>query len=167
MSKASEHDLQTLRGIVERRAKIQMLSVQLFEDLSSVSSGSLEATDKEVSELLIGCVFSLWRAVFLLDVERASEKIGSDAKEFLETVIRENAVTFQTDRNKREWVVGYYLNNARYRLEHAAKYPDYRNTLGADEFSDFIVGVPGTDIWDECLRVLEKQLVRFRQNVRT
>ena len=38
------------------------------------------------------------------------------AERFLEIVVRDNAINYPQDRETREWTVGYYLNNARFRV---------------------------------------------------
>jgi hypothetical protein len=63
---------------------------------------------------MMGIAFSLWRAVFLMDPQKATH--WDQAEYFLETLIRENAVSFQTDRKARGWAANYYLNNARRRI---------------------------------------------------
>jgi len=35
---------------------------------------------------------------------------------FLKSLITDNAVVYQTDKNSREWSFRYYINNSRYRL---------------------------------------------------
>jgi hypothetical protein len=65
------------------------------------------------------CCFSLWRAAFLLSAERGAEAIAN----YLEIVLRDNAVSFNTDRERSDWTVGYYLNNVIYRLADALDTP--------------------------------------------
>jgi hypothetical protein len=124
-SRKNEHargDLGVLNDIVERRAKILTASFALLEALET---RRLNPSDEKISNLLIGASFSFWRAAFLLDTKRGSGQISADGKKFLETVLGDNAVSYGTDRNLRAWSVGYYLNNARYRLRSVAKYPGY------------------------------------------
>jgi hypothetical protein len=103
-------DLNVLRVMIDRRTKIQDASLQL---LDVIENASLEESDKNVCQLLSACSFSLWRAAFLLDIERKDERVLNNARLFLRKVLTDNAITFQTDRERREWSVGYYLNNAK------------------------------------------------------
>jgi hypothetical protein len=73
---------------------------------------------------MIGATFSLWRAVFLLQVkERKWSNILDAGKEFIERVIETNSISFSDEYSltKRTWVVGYYLNNARFRAVSSIK----------------------------------------------
>jgi hypothetical protein len=111
--------------------------------------------------LLVGASFSLWRAVFLLDADRASEKIADNALKFLRKFLQDNTIAYQTDRDRRDWSVGYYLNNARYRIERIGEHAGYEDTLADDDLSRSIIGLEPEKVWDECYAVLEKQLSRF------
>src|SRR3954469_21549169 len=71
-------------------------------------------------QLALGAAFSLWRAVFLAwpdDLARTFDVTKPDSLVFLRKVIDTNAIAFSDDVTARHWASGYYLNNARYRLE--------------------------------------------------
>lgn len=66
--------------------------------------------------LLVGAAFSLWRAAFLCDTRRTTAREAEGALVLLDKVIEENIVGFPTERTSKEWMGGYYLNNALFRL---------------------------------------------------
>ena len=66
--------------------------------------------------LLVGVGFSLWRAAFLAQADRAPEAMMKEATTFLGVLLRDNAIAFAQDRDNRAWTAGYYLNNAYFRL---------------------------------------------------
>ncbi|WHZ25313.1 MAG: hypothetical protein OJF51_000108 [Nitrospira sp.] len=72
--------------------------------------------------LLVGAGFSLWRAAFLSDVTRETHKIAEDARKLIKRLIQDNSVGYPQDRETREWMAGYYINNAIWRLLIAWKF---------------------------------------------
>lgn len=68
---------------------------------------------------LVGSAFSLWRAATLSDTTRSWDAILDDAQKLLHRLIHDNAVAYPQDRDTKEWMGGYYLNNARFRLLRA------------------------------------------------
>jgi hypothetical protein len=111
--------------------------------------------------LLVGTAFSLWRAAFLSDIERSWPELIDKANDLLKTLLITNAVPFSTDRDVRNWMMGYYLNNARFRIADACEklggMPD------ADAFRRFAEIHPHgiidldrtpTEIWDILLGAL-------------
>jgi hypothetical protein len=103
--------------LVERRSKIQGLLLALYEFVKHHRC-ALEGNcrDRELFGLLTGAAFSLWRAAFLTDIERAPALVLDGVEHFLQLVVRDNAINFPQDRQTRAWTVGYYLNNARFRV---------------------------------------------------
>ena len=108
-------DPQGLAWLVERRSQIQAFLLRLH--------GFLEANPTQLTlekslalQLLLGAGFSLWRAVFLADRGRNLERVDVDAKEFLRLLIKDNAINYAQDDKTRAWTVGYYINNAYFRL---------------------------------------------------
>jgi len=76
--------------------------------------------DLEMLGWLLGIGFSLWRAVF-----QAGKALDRDvnyfhARKFLDEIIRNNAAVYLTELNS--WSLGYYLNNARFRLVEARRF---------------------------------------------
>jgi hypothetical protein len=114
----SDPDLSDLRWLVDRRNKIQSCLLQLYERIERTAV----EPDKQHSlilQLLLGAAFSLWRAVFLAGSGRELNAVDSHAKEFLQTLIKDNAINYPQDQKTRSWSVGYYLNNAHLRLQVA------------------------------------------------
>jgi hypothetical protein len=74
---------------------------------------------------LIGAAFSLWRAVFLAETFRTDETIHQGQEAFLAKVISDNSITFGDDKINRAWAVGYYLDDAKLRIERASAYADH------------------------------------------
>lgn len=104
-----------LQWLVPRRSNIQKLLLELHLFLQD-HRDALDANSdlRSIFGLLIGCAFSLWRAVFLADRARDWKSILDHAGGFLDTLLRDNTILFRDDKNP--WSVGYYLNNGRYRL---------------------------------------------------
>ena len=73
---------------------------------------------------LASIAFSLWRAVFLGDLDGAREIQLMHVKKFLQSLIAHNAILYQTDFNTREWSFWYYLDNATARLRDIAELSD-------------------------------------------
>jgi hypothetical protein len=111
--------------VVERRSAIQRNICDLYVYLDyAVKTSKVSEQERNACFLLIGVAFSLWRAVFLVDTSREWPRVLKEAKDFLEKVVRDNAINYQQDRETRAWSVGYYFNNAKYRLY------DFQEKLG-------------------------------------
>jgi hypothetical protein len=105
------------RWLVKARASNQKSLLRLYR-LAKGNSEKLhcDAMGRTLLTLLIGAGFSLWRAAFLTDTRRKWPMIIDDATRLLERLVRDNAVAYPQDRETREWMAGYYLNNAQWRL---------------------------------------------------
>jgi hypothetical protein len=68
---------------------------------------------------LLGVGFSLWRAVFQAGKALDRDVNFERGRIFLNEIIRNNAAVYYTELNS--WSLGYYLNNARFRLLAARK----------------------------------------------
>lgn len=108
--------------LVQSKAKIvrEMLAIHQILDLHS-DAISNDESDRSIIGLAVGASFSLWRAAFLTDATRDWPQILRNAKAMLQQVIEDNAVTYPHDKATREWTVGFYLNNARYRLNRISE----------------------------------------------
>jgi len=120
-------DLENLAWLVDSRNKIQSLMLRLYRLAQDPDVN--EAKRPENLHDLIGAAFSLWRAVFLANAKALNseqdpegkkrgprQKLDKDAADFLKRVIDTNAISFVDDLRFGSWTVGYYLNNARFRL---------------------------------------------------
>lgn len=99
------------RGMIQRTLlHLHMMLAECTEQLANDQNSWL------IFDSLIGVAFSLWRAVFFVDVSAARSLAPVHAREFLTRLVRDNTVAFQQERDAREWTVGYYLSNAAIRL---------------------------------------------------
>ncbi|MGH8583457.1 MAG: hypothetical protein ACREWG_11870, partial [Gammaproteobacteria bacterium] len=109
-----------LTWLVKHRAEIQHLIHDLYQVLNDESLRKRLETkpaDCSIFGLFIGAAFSLWRAAFLIDASRDEwPAILQAAEKFLQSLAHDNAITYNLEQNCKEWAVGFYLNNARYRL---------------------------------------------------
>jgi hypothetical protein len=116
----SESNSKDYEWLLEARAKNQRLILRLYD--FGRTNGEVLQRDPNRQDLfafLVGAVFSLWRAAFLSDTIRAWPETFKGANDLLKTLIEDNAVTYPTDRKTKEWMGGYYLNNAAFRLFEA------------------------------------------------
>ena len=107
--------------LVKARTLNQEVLLRLYR-FAKTSREQRNPISRSVFPLLVGAGFSLWRAAFLGDATRESPKITEHATKLLERLIRDNAVGYQQDRDMREWMGGYYTNNAIWRLLMAWTY---------------------------------------------
>ena len=54
--------------------------------------------------------------------QREPDEVMADAKSLAARVLQHNAVAYPQEIANKEWMAGYYLNNARYRLLNAREY---------------------------------------------
>jgi hypothetical protein len=107
-----------LDWLVDRRNQIQSLMLAISKHRPPPEA----TTQSRDWQLCVGAAFSLWRAVFLVDKDRTQRPLKDTEKaaaNFLGRVVETNAITFADDHHaeRKDWTVGYYLNNARFRLE--------------------------------------------------
>ena len=113
------------KWLVEARTKSQKLLLCLFNYQIQNEDALKHDPWRSVFALLVGAAFSLWRAAFLSNTKRQWPEILEHTNELLDKVLKDNAISFQDELKMREWMGGFYLNNARYRLTEA------RDTLKA------------------------------------
>jgi hypothetical protein len=104
-----------LKKLTENRNRVQTLLFEVVGFRGRVTAETNETLRKSFL-LLVGASFSLWRAVFLTDPDRSDKAILGHALDFLDTVVADNAIGYPTEKRDQNWAVGYYLNNAMYRL---------------------------------------------------
>jgi hypothetical protein len=111
-------EIKRLDWAIAARERSQKLLLALYE----FGQHESERPKTEVFSLLVGVAFSLWRAAFLADAPtRTWPEALADAQEFLKTVLRTNAIAFNTEHTRQGWTGGYYLNNAKLRLEEVLR----------------------------------------------
>jgi hypothetical protein len=126
MAVARKPDVDHLRWAVDQRAEIQRTLLALYEYVRRTPSKTGYADPKVyLLDHLIGAAFSLWRAVFLAETFRTDETIHQGQEAFLAKVISDNSITFGDDKINRAWTVGYYLDDAKLRIERASAYADH------------------------------------------
>jgi len=117
--------------LVKARASNQEVLLRLHRFAKENSERlQCDPTGRSVFALLVGASFSLWRAAFLSDASRKWSTTINDATVLLERLVRDNAVAYPQDRETREWMSGYYLNSAQWRLLIAWRYLDRDGTAG-------------------------------------
>lgn len=111
------------KWLVCARSRNQNLLVELLEFGEQNATTLPKKTPlQSVFVLLVGTAFSLWRAAFLTEADLGWPANIKAANELLELVLRTNAITFSQDLAKANWMVGYYLNNAGFRLVRARQW---------------------------------------------
>jgi len=98
-----ELDLEHAKWLLGARRKNQDLLLRLYE--FGKKNGKVLKRDSSRQELfafLVGATFSLWRAAILSDTKRGWKKSFKGANDLLGTIIKDNAVTYPTDRKTRE-----------------------------------------------------------------
>lgn len=78
-----------------------------------------DAEAHSIFGLLVGSAFSLWRAAFLSYAKRTPQDIHDNACKVLRIILEDNAIAYMGDKKTKEWMGGYYVNSARFRLERA------------------------------------------------
>jgi hypothetical protein len=122
VSRVDDLSPEHISWLVESRSRNQQASLKLY--LVSKDHAQKITDDWDLSNIaqsLAGICFSLWRAVFLSDIDANMAATGSDAQSFLGNLILHNMVAYPQDRNTRDWTFVYYVNNAMYRLEAISK----------------------------------------------
>jgi hypothetical protein len=118
MSKKDDLSADHISWLVNSRSRNQQASLQLYLVIKdNEKAASSEWSNSNIAQALIAVCFSLWRAVFLADVNVEMQATVTDAQEFLGNLVLHNVVAYPQDRNNRDWTFIYYVNNARYRLE--------------------------------------------------
>jgi hypothetical protein len=109
-------DLEHMQWQVTWRSKNQECCLSLFKLLRAHEDIWLEGDYFFAAQDMISAAFSLWRAVFLSDKEAKRSLVFKHSKDFLESVILDNAISYMQDKKNNEWTFNYYVTNARYRL---------------------------------------------------
>src|SRR5262245_54395068 len=108
---------------IEARAQSQRLLLALrdFGQVKGYDKPDLNVKASQESRTwssLVGAAFSLWRAAFLAKVPTPTWGGAlHSAQQLLDDVLATNAIAFSTEHRLLGWTAGYYLNNAKLRLE--------------------------------------------------
>ena len=115
-----------LQLVVRDRWRIQVIALDLLNLLQDRQPDKPATDTRNAYDLLVGATFSLWRAVFLVELDNDWDTRLGNAESFLEKVIRDNAIGYADDWNNRRWSFAFYADNARYRLnEFSAQVPEF------------------------------------------
>ncbi len=103
--------------LIKSRSEIQASILDLYRLLLILEKQpDASAPNRSCFGLLVGAAFALWRGAFLEDASREWTDILRDARQVLEKLLENNSIVYSDERTTRQWMGGYYLNNARYRL---------------------------------------------------
>src|SRR6202035_4445092 len=95
------------------------------------------------------------------------------SKEFLKRILTHNAIGFSEDFANRDYTVGYYIANARYRIERMRKYDRTLNNIESVKdviqisLDDNTHRRKQEDIWDICYRALYTCFEHFKRKFRS
>jgi hypothetical protein len=109
-------DTAHLTWVIDQRAKIQHTLLALYTYLNETGAQDSHAPEAVALNDLIAAAFSLWRAIFLTELERTDKNHHQAQVRFLKKVITTNAIAFQDDLNSSTWSLGFYMENAMHRV---------------------------------------------------
>lgn len=112
--KKNEH----LKWLVKSRSQNQKSAFRIRQILREYNSKVMdEPGNQNIADDLVAINFSLWRAVFLTELEAGIENVIPHALKFLDELIENNTITYNQDKNSKEWSFIYYMLNAKFRLD--------------------------------------------------
>jgi len=157
----SEDKLAHYEWAVERRYWNQKCSVRLLRLFDKYEKYWITQKLSRAAQDLLSVAFSLWRAAFLAEKESARAKVFAAGKQFLEAIVRNNAIGYVQDYNAREWTFNYYTRNARYALENLHKYwPALAEQYEGKKRT-------ATERWDYCHELLEQTVEHFEAHLKS
>ena len=110
--------------------------------------GPSDSDNTRVFTTVVGAAFSLRRAALLTDAPtRQWPGALHDAQELLDTLLKTNALAFTTEHRLQGWTAGYYLKNAKLRLEEALQRLVETGRISAESLRQAqAVSLMGTDV---------------------
>ncbi len=108
---------ENLTWLVKNRAANQDLSLAIYLEITAHRLTIKENGWEGIPQILISVSFSLWRAVFISDLDFSERSSLDDAVIFYEKLIRDNAISYFTEKASKNWAFLYYINNAASHLE--------------------------------------------------
>jgi len=112
----SKATLEHIEWLANQRSRVQDLSLAHYRLLTA----SKDRSKKRLQLRFLGLVFSLCRAVFLVERTSSNQRLDEAAhkhsKDFLQLLVRDNIINYPQDKGTRRWSGGYYLNNAFFRI---------------------------------------------------
>jgi hypothetical protein len=147
--------------LVEGRSANQRSTLNLYRIIHRERKLNSNAELHQAAQELTGVAFSLWRAVFLSDTTGEFGDQLADLNKLLVSLISDNSVLYQTDKNARNWSFRYYLDNADHRLRALS-----RSRLGLVNAADLELGADtDKDAWLQAQALLDKAISRFQAAV--
>jgi hypothetical protein len=148
--------LQHLKWAIDSRARNQKCCFRLLGLFETYSDKWQARRYSQEAQDLLAVAFSLWRAAFLADKTGKRSEVFADAREFLEKIIEDNAISYPQDRKSKEWTFNYYTRNARYALQHlhglrSEIVPEYK----------VLAKRSSTERWDYCQGLLDRTVNNF------
>lgn len=154
--------LKHLQWLVTNRSKNQDLCLKIYEIIEKNRSKINSNDDlQNDTQGLVGIVFSLWRAVFLADIEEDFDLFASDYEDFLLKLVQHNAISYSTDRDARHWTYIYYINNARYRLNRLKQ----AGTLLPKDIDLYEMDLSPTEEWVAIHNIAELATSRLEEHL--
>ena len=112
-------------------------------------------------QLLVGAGFALWRAIPLFEMPtRDPGQASHDADKVLYELVAHNRITYEQEQNARAWFAGYYLNDARWRIE-LARARERRDTTVIISLQRVL---PDRDQWDAIHCSLKEPMGRLKRD---
>lgn len=158
-----ELNSQHFAWLIESRAVNQRSALALYSLIKTHIEKIKKRTDhSKNSQVLVAACFSLWRAAFLADKTGIREAALGNAVDFLEKMLADNAITYQQDKNSREWTFSYYVNAAFANLRQVTKeWPEVGTALDAEK--PIKKGsTAATRRWDRHQHALDVAIGKFR-----
>jgi hypothetical protein len=148
-------NLKHLEWAVESRAKNQRCAVRLLTLFQEHEAQWKTRKWSRAAQDLLSTAFSLWRAAFLADKSGKRSEVFSHGVTFLTKVVEDNAISFASDRDSKEWTFNYYTRNARSSLQTLAQnwpeqVPEYKHETRTP-----------TERWEYCEQLLEMAVAAF------
>lgn len=142
-----ETSTERLNWAIGARERSQRLLLALYAFGEQKSYGSPDSPQAREFSTLAAIAFSLWRAAFLADAHtRKWPEALEDAQKFLKTVLRTNAIAFGTEHALQGWTAGYYLKNAKLRLQEILQGHDSAEDVARVEGIS-LMGTDPHDTW--------------------
>ena len=115
------------------------------------------------AQRLTSTAFSLWRAVFLSDIDNRKDLMVEDAVIFLKNLILHNSVTYGSDRKAQNYTFRYYIQHARDRLREISE--DRKLKLLPVKLKGS-AGLTAHEWWEVNETDLEKAVTKFEVTLR-
>lgn len=160
MNPDQEKKLGHLQWAIESRVQNQRCAVRLLHIFMEYEQQWKTLRWSRAAQELLSVSFSLWRAAFLADKTAKRADVFSHARDFLEKMIEDNAITYVQDRKSNEWTFNYYTKNARSALERLNKHwPAQVPVFAAQNRTP-------TQRWRYCQELLDVAVGKFEEAAR-